>query len=107
MKVRLPDSNGSLARKQQGSRNWNKQKKKISGLHHTIANERSDFLQKLSTEISKSHAKGLCVRGITDQKHECIIKGNYRRTRQECDEPKSGLNKSILDQGWFEFQASA
>ncbi len=46
-----------LARKQQGSRNWNKQKKKISGLHHTIANVRSDFLHKLSTEISKSHAK--------------------------------------------------
>ena len=57
-----------LSRKEKGSQNWRKQKRKISRLHHTIANVRSDFLHKLSTETSKSHAavyvEGLNIRGM-------------------------------------------
>ena len=91
-----------LARKEKGSQNWKKQKGKISRLHHTIANVRSDFLHKLSTEISQSHAK-VYVEGLN-------IRGMSASARGTIEEPgrnvgaKSGLNKSILDQGWFEFK---
>ena len=91
-----------LARKEKGSQNWKKQKSKISRLHHTIANVRSDFLHKLSTETSKSHAK-VYVEGLN-------IRGMSASARGTAEEPgrnvraKSGLNKSILDQGWFEFK---
>jgi len=38
--------NRSLSRKKKGSSRWKKQSKKISLLHHTIANVRKDFLHK-------------------------------------------------------------
>jgi len=91
-----------LARKERGSQNWKKQKSKISGLHHIISNVRSDFLHKLSTETSKSHAK-VYVEGLN-------IRGMSASARGTVEEPgrnvsaKAGLNKSILDQGWFEFR---
>jgi putative transposase len=91
-----------LARKQKGSQNWKKQKGRISRLHHTIANVRSDFLHKLTTDISQSHAK-VFVEGLN-------IRGMSASARGTTEEPgrnvrsKAGLNKSILDQGWFEFR---
>jgi len=91
-----------LSRKKRGSENWKKQKRIISRLHHAIANVRSDYLHKLSTEISKNHAK-VYVEGLQ-------IRNMSSSARGSLDDPgrnvkaKSGLNKSILDQGWFEFR---
>jgi putative transposase len=45
-----------LARKSKFSANWKKQKAKISRLHMRAANARRDFLQKLSTDLAKSHS---------------------------------------------------
>ena len=91
-----------LARKEKGSENWKKQKQRISKVHHTIANVRSDFLHKLSTEVCKNHAtvfvEGLNIRGMS---------ASARGTEEEPGRnvrAKAGLNKSILDQGWFEFR---
>ena len=91
-----------LSRKKKGSNNWKKQKRKISGLHHTIANVRSDFLHKLSTQVSENQARVFV---------ECLnIRGMSSSARGTIEEPgrnvraKSGLNKFILDQGWFEFK---
>jgi len=91
-----------LSRKKKGSQNWKKQKTRISRLHHTISNVRSDFLHKLSTGISKNHAR-VYVEGLR-------IRGMSASARGSVEDPgrnvraKSGLNKSILDQGWFEFR---
>jgi putative transposase len=91
-----------LARKQKGSENWKREKRKLSRLHHTIANVRSDFLHKLSTEVCKNHAR-VYVEKLN-------IRGMSRSARGTEEEPgrnvkaKSGLNKSILDQGWYEFK---
>ena len=91
-----------LARKQRGSQNWRKQKEKISGLHHTIANVRMDFLHKLSTRESKNHARvyveRLNIRGMS-----ASAKGNKEEPGRHV-RAKAGLNKSILDQGWYEFR---
>jgi putative transposase len=91
-----------LARKQKGSENWKKQKQRISRLHHSISNVRSDFLHKLTTELSQNHARvfveGLNIRGMS---------GSARGTLEDPGRnvnAKSGLNKSILDQGWYEFR---
>lgn len=91
-----------LSRKQRGSSNWKKQKRIISRLHHTIANVRSDYLHKLSTEISENQAKVYV--------EELQIRNMSASARGTIEEPgrnikaKAGLNKSILDQGWFEFR---
>ena len=91
-----------LSSMKKGSNNWKKQKRKIAKLHHTIANVRLDFLHKLSTEISKNQAKVYV--------EELQIRNMSTSARGTVEEPgrsvkaKSGLNKSILDQGWFEFR---
>ncbi|HEC43369.1 MAG TPA: transposase [Bacteroides sp.] len=91
-----------LSRKRRGSENWKKQKRKISKLHHTIANVRSDFLHKLSTDISKNHAK-VYVEGLQVRNMSASAKGTIEEPGRSV-KAKSGLNKSILDQGWFEFR---
>ena len=79
-----------------------KQNRKISRLHHRIADVRIDFLHKLSTEVCKNHAEvyveSLNIRGMSSSARgsEEVPGRNVRA--------KSGLNKSILDQGWFEFR---
>ena len=82
------------ARCKKFSSNWQKIKSRIQRLHLHIANARKDFLHKASTMISKNHTvvviEDLKVRNMSSAKA-----GGKR---------KSGLNKSILDQGWFEFR---
>lgn len=84
------------------SANWRKLKARIQRLHRKIANVRNDFLHKATTSISKNHA--LVV--IEDLK----VRNMSRSASGTLDHPgknvrvKAGLNKSILDQGWFEFR---
>ena len=98
----LTSEQRKLSRKQKGSENWKKQKRKISRLHHHIADVRMDFLHKLSTDICKTHAtvyvERLNIRGMS-----ASARGTEEAPGRNV-RAKSGLNKSILDQGWFEFR---
>lgn len=92
----------ALARKIKFSHNWNKQKGRITKLHSTIANIRKDSLHKATTMISQKHAmiviEALQVRNMSKSAKGTIeVKGLNVKA-------KSGLNRSILDQGWFEFR---
>jgi len=92
----------SLSRKQKFSHNWKKQKQKITRLHQQIAHTRNDFLHKTSNIISKNHAMVV----IEDLKVTHMSKsasGTIEAPGQSV-KAKSGLNKSILDQGWGEFR---
>lgn len=84
------------------SANWDKLKRRIQRLHRKIANVRNDFLHKLTTTISKNHAlvviEDLKVRNMS-RSASGTIEAPGRSVRA-----KTGLNKSILDQGWFEFR---
>ena len=82
------------ARCKKFSSNWQKIKSRIQRLHLHIANARKDFLHKASTMISKNHA----VVVLEDLKVQNMSSSKAGGKR------KSGLNKSILDQGWFEFR---
>ena len=91
-----------LSRKQKFSNNWKKHKEKISKLHSKIANIRKDFLHKTTNEISKNHA----VVVMEDLKVSNMSKsasGSIENPGKNI-KAKSGLNKSILDQGWYEFR---
>lgn len=91
-----------LSRKQKFSNNWKKHKEKISKLHSKIANIRKDFLHKTTDKISKNHAvvvmEDLKIRNMSKS-----AKGTLENNGKNV-KAKSGLNKSILDQGWFEFR---
>ena len=85
------------------SRNFRKLQAKVRQLHAHVANARKDFLHKLSTTLCKNHA----VIVIEDLN----VKGMSASATGTAEQPgrnvraKSGLNKSILDQGWGMFRS--
>jgi len=99
---RLAKYQRRMARKVKGSSNWKKAKSRILRIHARIADARADFLHKASNTISKNHA----MIAVEDLK----ISNMSKSARGTADKPgknvraKSGLNKSILDQGWGEFR---
>ncbi|MEE9462867.1 MAG: RNA-guided endonuclease TnpB family protein, partial [Bacteroidales bacterium] len=99
---RLAKEQRKLSRKKKGSQNWKKQKKKISRLHHKITNVRKDFLHKLSTETSKTHAR-VYVERLQIKNMSASATGTIEDPGRNV-KAKSGLNKSILDQGWYDFR---
>lgn len=103
-KIRV--ENRSLSRKKKFSSRWKKQVKKVSALHHKIANVRKDFLHKESTIMAKNYH--------TVYLEDLKIKNMSRSVKPNQDEngkfirngksAKAGLNKSILDCGWGMFR---
>lgn len=91
-----------MSHKKKFSNNWKKSKAKVSNLHSYIANSRNDYLHKISTNISNNHAivyvEDLKVRNMSKSS-----KGNIENPGKNI-KAKSGLNRSILDQGWYEFR---
>ncbi|SIO37152.1 RNA-guided endonuclease InsQ/TnpB family protein [Nitrosomonas cryotolerans] len=90
-----------LSKKVRFSANWKKQKQIITRLHERIANARLDFLHKTSTEISKNHAM-VVVENLKIGNMSKSAKGSVEKHGKNV-KAKSGLNKSILDQGWGMF----
>ncbi|XLP79593.1 IS200/IS605 family element transposase accessory protein TnpB [Mannheimia haemolytica] len=79
-----------------------KLKDKIGKLHHKIANCRKDFLHKISTQISKNHAM-IYVEDLQVANMSKSAKGTAEVHGKNVKQ-KSGLNRVILDQSWFEFR---
>jgi len=99
---KLAKQQRSLARKVKGSENWKKQKSAIQKTHAKIANKRNDYLHKLSTNISKNHVV-ICLEDLNVQNMTRSAKGTMEKPGKNVG-AKSGLNRSILDQGWYEFK---
>ena len=90
-----------LARQKKGSRNSRKTKRKIARLHRHIADSRRDFLHKISTKIAKNHS----IIYVEDLKvsNMSASAGGTKESPGKNVRQKSGLNRSILDQGWYGF----
>ena len=71
---------------QKGSKNHDKQRKKVAILHEKIANQRKDFLHKLSRQIANVYD---CV---------CIESLNMQAMSQSLN-----FGKSVHDNGWGMF----
>jgi putative transposase len=87
MLKRLRRSNRALSRKQRGSRNAAKARKRLARLHARIANIRRDATNKATTMLAKTYRRigieDLNVRGMARNRH---------------------LARSIMDGGFFEFR---
>lgn len=99
---RLARYQRAMSRKTKFGKNWQKAKRKINKLHTTIANIRRDYLHKTSTAISKNHAM-IVIEDLQIRNMSKSSKGTSEKHGKNV-KAKSGLNKSILDQGWFEFR---
>ncbi len=102
LETKLAKFQRSLARKVKFSNNWKKQKQRIAEIHTQIASARNDFLQKFSTIISKKHAI-VVMEDLQIRNMSASVSGSVDNPGHNV-KAKAGLNKSILDQGWYEFR---
>lgn len=100
--VRLRRYQRAMSRKCKGSSNWRKAKARVQRIHARIANVRQDFLHKASTQIASQHAL-VVVEDLRIKNMSASAKGDAQEHGKNV-RAKSGLNKSILDQGWGEFR---
>jgi putative transposase len=92
----------AMSHKKKFSNNWKKAKVKVQRIHVRIANARRDYLHKASTSISKNHAM-VVVEDLQVSNMSRSASGSVEQPGRNVKQ-KSGLNKSILDQGWAEFR---
>jgi putative transposase len=79
-----------------------KQRKKVSAIHAKIWMVRTDHLHKASHNISKNHAI-IVLEDLKISNMSKSAKGTLEEAGKHV-QAKSGLNKSILDQGRYEFR---
>jgi len=100
--ITLRKAQQAMSRKVKFSRHWKKEKLRIQKIHSRIGNARRDYLHKTSTTISQNHAM-VCIEDLQVRNMSKSAAGTTEAPGRNV-RAKSGLNKSILDQGWFEFR---
>ena len=98
----LAKAQRAMSRKTKFGKNWKKAKAKVQRIHTKIANARRDYLHKTTTAISKNHAM-VCIEDLQVRNMSASASGTVAAPGTGV-RAKSGLNKAILDQGWFEFR---
>jgi putative transposase len=82
---RLRRAQKDLSRKKSGSRRREKAKRRVAGVHRKVSNQRSDFLHKLTTDLTREYDL-ICVEDLN-------TKGLV----------KTKLSRSVLDAAFGEF----
>ena len=91
-----------LSKKRKFSRNWVKARARVQQLHHKIACIRREHLHKATSAISKNHAI-VVIEDLKVRNMSASAAGTHASPGRHV-RAKAGLNRSILDQGWFEFR---
>ncbi|NMG15137.1 RNA-guided endonuclease InsQ/TnpB family protein [Aromatoleum bremense] len=99
---RLRRAQQAMSRKTKFSSNWRRAKARVQRIHSRIGNARRDFLHKTTTTISQNHAM-VCIEDLQVRNMSRSAAGTAEAPGRNV-RAKSGLNKAILDQGWFEFR---
>lgn len=101
LEEKLAKEQRKLSRKVKFSSNWKKQKAKVAKVHRKIKNSRLDYLHKNSTALAKSYGR-IYAENLRVKNMSRSASGTRENPGSNVG-AKSGLNKSILDQGWGEF----
>jgi len=100
--ARLRRYQRAMSRKVKFSNNWKKAKARVQRIHSRIGNVRRDYLHKATTTISQNHAM-VCIEDLQVRNMSKSAIGTTDKPGRNV-RAKSGLNKAMLDQGWFEFR---
>ena len=100
--ARLRRYQRAMSHKKKFASNWKKARAKVQKIHVQIGNARRDFLHKTTATISQNHAM-VCIEDLQVRNMSRSSKGSVDAPGKKVRQ-KSGLNKAILDQGWFEFR---
>ena len=100
--ARLRRGQRALSRKVKFSNNWRRAQGRVQRVHARIGNARRDYLHKATTTLSKNHAM-VCIEDLQVRNLSKSAAGTVDAPGRNV-RAKSGLNKAILDQGWFEFR---
>ena len=92
----------NLSRKRKFGRNWSRQKALVSAVHRRIANCRREFLHQTSNRITNNHGD-IRLEALKAKNMSASAAGSLLEPGVNVS-AKRGLNKSILDQGWYEFR---
>ena len=98
----LVNAQRAMSRKKKFSNNWKKAKAKVQKIHAHIGNARRDYLHKATTTISQNHTM-VCIEDLQVRNMSNSASGTTETPGRNV-KAKSGLNKAILDQGWYEFR---
>lgn len=100
--ARLARAQQALAHKKRGSANRRAQREVVANRHRKIANQRRDFAHQAARRVVNDHDL-IALESLP-------VDNMVRSAKGTIAEPgvnvaaKSGLNKSILDAGWTQFQ---
>ena len=100
--ARLARYQRAMSRKVKFSSNWNKAKARVQRMQARIRNTRHDFLHKASSRISRNHAM-IAIEDLQVRNMSRSVAGTHHAP-ERIAKAKSCLNRSILDQGWYEFR---
>lgn len=99
---RLKHAQRCLSRRKKGSNRWRRQKARVNRIHTQVTNTRKDQLHKVSLDIARRFGtvvvEALNIKGMTASAMGTVDDPG-RNVRQ-----KSGLNRAILDKGWYSFE---
>jgi IS605 OrfB family transposase len=89
---RLRKAQRRLSRKEKGSQNWKKQKRRVAKIHAEIKDKRNDLLHKLSRKIVDEN-QVIALETLN-------VKGMQRREASAASVQNRSLSRSISDTGW-------
>jgi len=101
-KKKLAIAQKKMSKKVRFSANWKKAKSKIQRIHEKISNTRKDRIHWMTTFLSRQFTEIY----IEDLKIKNMSKSasGTKESPGRMVAQKKGLNREILDQGWFEFK---
>lgn len=106
-KRRLKWAQRRLARKQKGSRRWQRQRHRVARLHARVHDARADFQHKQTTKLVRENQviaiEDLFVRAMSASAKGTKEKGTKEKPGKNVRQ-KAGLNSAILDAGFGELR---
>ena len=92
----------SLSRKKKGSRNYEKQKRRVARVHAGLSSVRADFLHKMTTEIVSEAdtivVEDLNVKGLLRNKHlsKSIADASFGEFRRQLSYKAEAVEKTLI-----------